>query len=376
MKKRFFFAFIGLLLLAGTLGGIKFLQIRKMIDQKSRFSLPPEVVTTTQVQQEWWETTLPAVGTLTAVQGVTVSAEVPGKINHIAFTPGTKVKAGDLLVRQDTTSEEAQLRSAEAAADLAKLNLDRYAGLLARNNIARSLYDNADAQYKQTRAQVDNLKAVISKKNIRAPFTGVLGVRLINLGQILKEGEPIVSLQSLDPIFVDFNLPQQYLGQIAKGLVVRIKTDSLPGQVIEGEITTINSVVDSASRNIKVQATVANPHEQLRPGLFVNVEVVQPGRREVVVIPATAVLYAPYSDSVFIVKQSKNEQSGKDELVLNQQFVKLGEKRGDFVSILSGLHEGETIVSTGVFKLRNGQAAVINNELAPDFKLAPSPGNN
>ncbi|MCJ7602105.1 MAG: efflux RND transporter periplasmic adaptor subunit [Desulfobulbaceae bacterium] len=376
MKKRIFFAVIGLLVLAGILGGIKTLQIRRMIDQKSKFSLPPEIVTTAKSQSESWESTLTAIGSLTAVQGVTVSAEVPGKVTHIAFTPGTKVQTGDLLVRQDTSSEEAQLRSVETGAALAKLNLDRYTELLAQNNIAQSLYDNAEAQYKQAKAQVDSIRATINKKNIRAPFSGRLGIRLINLGQILKENEPIVSLQSLDPIFVDFLLPQQHLGQIQKGLVVRIKTDALPGQILQGKITTINPEVDSATRNIRIQATVANDQELLRPGLFVNVEVVLPARQDVIVIPATAVLYAPYSDSVFVLKETKNEKTGQNETVLSQQFVKLGEKRGDFAAVVSGLGEGETIVSTGVFKLRNGQAVVINNELAPEFKLAPEPKDN
>lgn len=376
MKKRIFFAVIALLVLAGILGGIKTLQIRRMIDQKSKFSLPPEIVTTAKSQSESWESTLTAIGSLTAVQGVTVSAEVPGKVTHIAFTPGTKVQTGDLLVRQDTSSEEAQLRSVETGAALAKLNLDRYTELLAQNNIAQSLYDNAEAQYKQAKAQVDSIRATINKKNIRAPFSGRLGIRLINLGQILKENEPIVSLQSLDPIFVDFLLPQQHLGQIQKGLVVRIKTDALPGQILQGKITTINPEVDSATRNIRIQATVANDQELLRPGLFVNVEVVLPARQDVIVIPATAVLYAPYSDSVFVLKETKNEKTGQNETVLSQQFVKLGEKRGDFAAVVSGLGEGETIVSTGVFKLRNGQAVVINNELAPEFKLAPEPKDN
>jgi membrane fusion protein (multidrug efflux system) len=376
MKKRIFFAVLGLLILAGVLGGVKFLQIRRMIEQKSKFSLPPEVVTTAIVQSDSWGSTLTAVGSLTAVQGVTVSAEVTGKITQIAFTPGTKVQAGDLLIRQDTASEEAQLRAAETSTALAKLNLDRYTGLLAQQNIAQSLFDNAEAQYKEAKAKADSIRAIINKKNIRAPFAGRLGVRLVNLGEILKEDAPIVSLQALDPIFVDFLLPQQHLGQVKKGLPVRIKTDALPGQILEGKITTINPEVDSATRNIHVQATVANEQELLRPGLFVNVEVVMPTQQNVIVIPATAVLYAPYGDSIFMLKETKNEKTGQNENVLNQQFVKLGEKRGDFVAVISGIKEGETIVSTGAFKLRNGQVAVVNNELAPEFKLAPKPKEN
>ncbi|MBI4791199.1 MAG: efflux RND transporter periplasmic adaptor subunit [Deltaproteobacteria bacterium] len=376
MIKRIFLAVLILLLLAGILAGIKALQVRSMIAQQSSFALPPEVVTTARSRSESWDSTLTAIGSLTAVQGVTVSAEVSGKVTHIAFTPGTRVAAGELLVRQDTSSEEALLNAAETAAALAKLNLDRYTKLLADNTIAQSLFDNAEAEYKKTMAQADNIRTIINKKKIHAPFAGRPGIRLINQGEILKENTPIVSLQALDPIFVDFLMPQQHLGQLRKGLAVRVTTDALPDRTIEGKITTIDPEVDSATRNIRVQATVANAEELLRPGLFVNVEVVLPGRRDLIVIPATAVLYAPYSDSVFVLKETKNEKTGAIEQVLNQQFVKLGEKRGDFVAVLSGLAEGETIVSTGVFKLRNGQTAMVNNELAPDFQLKPDPGDN
>lgn len=373
MKTRIFFAVLCVLLLVGILAGIKTLQIRRMLDQKSKFILPPEVVTTAESELQTWNSTIHAVGTLTAVQGVTVSTEIAGKVASIAFIPGSKVKAGELLIQQDTSTERAQLRAAESAEFLAKLNLDRYTKLLADQNIAQAVYDKADAQYKEAKAQVDAIRAIINKKNIHAPFSGRLGIRLINLGQMLNENDPIVSLQSMDPIFVDFQIPQQQIHALKKGFTVLINSDTLPDQTIKGVITTINPEVDSATRNIRVQATVANAEEQLRPGLFVNVEVLLPEEQKVVVIPATSVLYAPYSDSVFLLKTEKNDQTGKAETVLNQQFIRLGEKRGDFVAVTSGLKEGETIVSTGVFKLRNGQKAVVNNELAPEFKLDPKP---
>lgn len=194
----------------------------------------------------------------------------------------------------------------------------------------------------------------------------------MNLGQILREGDPIVTLQTMDPIYVDFTLPQQQLPQLRKGLTVRVTGDALPGETIEGRVTAINPEVDAESRNIKVQATVANRGETLRPGMFVNVAVGLPVREKVLAIPATAVLYAPYSDSVFVVEDAKDKK-GK---VLRQQFVRLGTKRGDFVAVTSGLKEGEQVVSTGVFKLRNGQAAVVDNKLAPEFQQAPTPENN
>ncbi len=376
MKKRVIFTIVGLFVLIGVLGGIKGLQISRMVAQGKTFVPPPETVTTFKVQPESWESLLTSVGSLEAVQGVMVTAELKGKVEKIAFEPGTKVRAGDLLVQQDISSETAQLRASEAAVALAKITLQRTRKLLAENTVSQSQYDNADAQYKQAAAQVDNIRAAIAKKTIRAPFAGRIGIRLINLGQALNEGDAIVSLQSFDPIFVNFSLPQQQLAQIRPGLTVRVTSDAIPGRTIEGKITAINPAVDPATRNIRVQATVANSEEQLRPGMFANVVVVLPAQEKVLPIPATAVLYAPYSDSVFIVKEKKNEKTTQPGKIVRQQFVRLGKKRGDFIAVNSGLKEGETIVSTGVFKLRNGQAVVVNNSLAPEFKLMPKTKNN
>ena len=373
MKKRVIFSIIGLLIIIGLIGGIKGLQIDRMIAQGSQTLPPPETVTTAVVQADSWESRLSAVGSLVAVQGVTVTAEVTGKVVRIAFEPGSKVNAGDLLVQQDTATEEAQLRAAEAAVELTRRNLERLKKLLDRRTIPQSQYDNAEAQYKEDVADADAIRAAIAKKNIRAPFAGRLGIRLVNLGQVLNEGDPIVSLQSIDPIFVNFSLPQQQLAKIQQGLTVKLTSDTLPGQAIEGKITAINPEVDPATRNVRIQATVANHQERLRPGMFVNVTVVLPASEKVLAIPATAVLYAPYSDSVFVVEKIHSETSKQSGLVVRQQVVQLGEKRGDFVAVVSGLEAGETIVSTGAFKLRNGQAVVVDNTLAPDFKLAPEP---
>jgi len=373
MIKRIIFTIIGLLIMIGLLGGIKGLQIDRMVAQGSQSVPPPETVTTTVVRTGSWESRLTAVGSLAAVQGVMVTAELSGKIVRIAFEPGTHVKAGDLLVQQDTSSEAAQLRAVEANVTLARLNLERLKKLLERRTVAQSQYDNAEAQYKEGVAQADATRAAIAKKNIRAPFAGRLGIRLVNLGQILNEGEPIVSLQSIDPIFVNFSLPQQQLAQIQTGLTVRVTSDALPGEAIEGRITAISPEVDAATRNIRIQATLTNHQERLRPGMFGNVTVVLPAAKNVLAVPATAVLYAPYSDSVFVVDEKKSANNEKPGLVVRQQIVQLGEKRGDFVAVVSGLKAGETIVSTGAFKLRNGQAVVVDNTLAPEFKLSPEP---
>lgn len=373
MKKRIIFAILGLVILIALLAGIKALQIRAMIAQGKKFVPPPETVTTAIVKADSWENALTAVGTLTAVQGVNVSAELAGKIVKIAFESGTTVKKGALLISQDISSEEAQLPGLEAQVTLSRTILDRDAKMLVKKIISQSDYDTALANYDQARAQVAIVRATIAKKTIRAPFGGRLGIRQVNLGQILREADPIVTLQALDPIYADFTLPQQQISRLNPGLEVRVTSDALPGATMVGRIMAINPLVDADTRNIKVQATLANRNERLRPGMFVNVAVGLPVRLEVLVIPATAVLYAPYGDSVFVVTDDKEHKGGK---VLRQQFVRLGEKRGDFVAAVSGLKAGEEIVSTGVFKLRNGQSAVIDNKLAPPFQKAPAPENN
>jgi membrane fusion protein (multidrug efflux system) len=371
MKKKIIIAIIGLVVLTGIIGGIKGLQISWMIAQKRQPA--PETVTTAAAHTENWESVLTSVASLVAVQGVMVSAEMTGKVVQIAFEPGAMVQAGDLLVQQDISAETAQLRSAEATVTLTKITLERARKLLSQKTSSQAEYDNADAQYKQAVAQADNMRALIAKKTIRAPFTGVLGIRLVNLGQILSAGDEIVSLQALDPVFVNFSLPQQQLAQIRPGLAVRVKTDALPGQVVEGTITAINPEVETATRNIMVQATVKNTQHRLRPGMFATATVVLPEQDSVLAIPVTAVLNAPYSDSVFIVEDDKNDKNSPPAKVVRQQFVRLGVRRGDFVAVTSGLKQGETVVSTGAFKLRNGQAVTVDNTLAPEFKIAPTP---
>jgi len=375
MKKRIFLILIGLVLLIAVLSGIKALQIDKMIEASSQFVQPPEPVTTAKVISVSWENVLPSIGSLTAVQGVTIATELPGKVVEIVFTPGSRVKKGDLLLRQDTSSEEAQLPGAEASLTLSSRNLSRAKSLIAEEMISQSQLDTAQANFQQAQAAVDNLRSQIAKKTVRAPFSGRLGIRQINLGQSLREGDAIVSLQTLSPIYVDFQLPQQYLNQVRQDLPVRVTADGLPDQQSTGKITAINPQVNAATRSIGVQATLQNAEELLRPGMFVSVEVVLPKLQTVLSIPTTAVLYAPFGDSVFIIEEKQTED-GKKYLALRQQFIRLGEKRGDFVSVLSGLNAGESVVSTGVFKLRNGQVVVVDNSLAPEFKLNPQPENN
>lgn len=373
MKKIIFFTLLGVLAVIAVLAGVKALQIRAMIAQGQKFVMPPEVVTAAQVESASWESTLSAVGSLDAVQGVTVTAEMSGKVVSIPFEAGNRVKAGALLVQQDVSVEEAQLRAAEAAAELARINFERSGTLLPTHAISQADYDNSQAQHIQALAEVDAIRALIGKKTIRAPFAGRLGIRQINLGQIINGGQAIVSLQALDPVFVNFHLPQQQLAQVHPGLEVRVVVDALPGQTLTGKVTVVSPEVDVVTRNVRVQALLANPDEQLRAGMFANLTLLLPRSETVLTIPATAVLYAPYSDSVFVVEDKKGADGDSAGLVVRQQFVELGEKRGDFIVVKAGLQAGETIVTTGAFKLHNGQAVVVDNKLAPDFQLAPQP---
>jgi len=370
--KRILITAAGLILIVGGLATIKALQIGRMVAQGEEFVEPPETVTVASVRSDSWETTLTAVGSLQAVQGVMAAAELPGRVTRIEFESGTKVAQGQLLVQQDISEELAQERAAQSELDLTRKNYERAKGLLPDKVISRSSFDDSKAQFEKAVANLDTIRAAIEKKTIRAPFTGRLGIRQINLGESLEAGQAIVSLQSLSPIFVDFLLPQQQITQLSKGLAVRVTTDALKGKNIPGVITAVNSEVDSATRNIRVQATLKNEDEALRPGMYVNVEVVLPEKKPVLVIPVTALLYAPYSDSVFVVEENDKEGNDAGKMV-RQQFVRPGEKRGDFIAVETGLKPGESVVSTGVFKLRNGQAVVVDNSVSPEFKLEPRP---
>ncbi|MBL9187383.1 MAG: efflux RND transporter periplasmic adaptor subunit [Opitutaceae bacterium] len=367
-----------LLAIAGPLFLVKTRQFAAMgaAGEAMAANMPPTVVTAAPAKPDSWSNSLGAPGSLDAVQGVTVAAEMPGKIVKLAFEAGAAVKAGDVLVQLDISTEEAQLRAAEANAALAKANLARAKDLRQSNTNSLSELDASEAQAKQAEAQAEAIRAVIAKKTIRAPFSGRLGLRMVNLGQILREGDPIATLQTLDPIYVNFSLPQQRLALLAVGTAVQVSSDAAPGDKFPGKINAISPEIDATTRNIRVQATIANRDEKLRPGMYASVEVLLPTDTKVLMIPVTAVLYAPYGDSVFVIDEKKDEKSGKVQQVLRQQFVRLGAARGDFVNVTDGLKAGENVVSSGVFKLRPGMAVAIDNKLAPDAKLAPKPKNS
>jgi membrane fusion protein (multidrug efflux system) len=375
MAKKIIITVIGLILITGALVLTKKKQFSAMAAAGAAMVMPPDIVTSAPVKADTWESMITATGSLVTVQGVTVSAEVAGKVAAINFESGAMVAAGDVLVQLDTSTEEAQLRAAEATATWTKVNLERSTDLLAKNAVSKSDYDLVDAQCKQAEAQADNVRAVIAKKTIKAPFAGRLGIRLVNLGQILKEGDPIAPLQTLDPIYVNFSLPQQQLAVVSAGARVRVTTDAAPGQEFDGKVTALNPDIDPTTRNFRAQAMLANPGEKLHPGMFANVAVVLPQVEQVLAIPVTSVLYAPYGDSVFVIDDGKNPQAGVPGKVLRQQFVQLGNARGDFVNVTSGLKAGEAVVTSGVFKLRAGESVIIDNTLAPNAQLAPKPND-
>lgn len=363
-----------LAVLLGAIAVVKAVQIMTLVSAKP--PMPVEAVTTAQVKRERWQQTLTAVGSLSAVQGVTVAAELDGNVVQIDFEAGREVHAGDVLLRQNTDVEEAQLRSAEASVDLARINLQRTRELFAKGTVSQAQLDSDAAAEKQAIAAADNIRATIAKKTIRAPFSGRLGIRLVNLGQNLKAGDAIVSLQALNPIFVDFYLPQEQLAQLAEGLPVVVGVDAFPSERIVGKVTAVSPDVDASTRNVRVQATVENPRGHLRPGMYVNVAVELPAADTVLTIPETAVLYAPFGDTVYIVNEKTDEKTGERQLVVRQQIVRLGVHRGDFVAVAAGLNEGDTVVTSGVFRLRPGSLVVVNNPLAPDAKLAPKPSDS
>jgi len=376
MKRKIVIVVIGLLAVVALLAGVKALQIRALIKSGSEFSVPAETVSAAEVRQETWESLLATVGSVTAVQGVELRAELAGTVREIAFESGATAAKGQVLVRLETSSEEAQLRSAEAQAELSRLNLERARDLRAQGVLSQSDLDSRDAAFRQTAGEVDIVRAVIAKKTIRAPFAGRLGIRSVNLGQFVNPGDAIVSLHVLDPVYVDFSLPEQQLTQIQRAMAVRVTTDATPGRVFAGKVTALNPEVDASTRSIKVQATVANGGGEMRPGMFARVQLVLPETQPLLVIPATAVLHAPYGDSVFVITDVRDEKTGTTVKQVQMTTVRLGETRGDFVAVTNGLHAGQTVATSGVFKLRNGSPVALDNTLAPDAQSAPRPPNS
>ena len=372
-KKRVrLYAALSVLAVVLILVGIKAGQIGAMIGAGKKFVPPPESVTSAKAESSQWQGSRAAIGSLVAVRGVVLGAEVPGRIEAIHFDSGSSVKKGTVLVQLDISTEKAQLESADAAAALSRLTLNRTRALSSKGGSTRAELEAAEANAQAAHAAVSQARAALAKKTIIAPFDGRVAIRQVELGQIVSPGTPIASLQSVTPIHAEFSLPQQSLADVKVGQKVKLKTDAFPAASWEGEVSVVNPEVDVATRNVRVRATVQNDDGRLSPGMFANVELLSDESHAVTVIPATGVMFAPYGDSIYTI-ETKKGPDGKEALTARQKFVRLGARRGDFVEVLSGLSAGETVVSSGAFKLRNGMAVQVNNNLAPTAQLAPTP---
>jgi membrane fusion protein (multidrug efflux system) len=353
--------------------GIKALQIGKMMSSPKM--MPVTTVTSALVKEEDWAPRLSAVGSVSAAQGAVVATELGGTVGEIRFENGAEAKKGDVLIRLDVSQEEALLRSAEAEAQLARTDLERARDLAVKKVVSNAELDAAESKFRRLNAVVDQMRSNMAKKTIVAPFDGQLGIRQVNVGQTISAGQQVVAVTALDFVYVDFALPEQHASKLTKDLEVSVRADALPGREFKGKLTAFNSMVDPITRNVPLQATLENSDHALRPGMFAKVDVMLPETKKTIAIPGSAVSYAPYGDSVFVIEKQKDPKSGKESLVLRQQFVRIGEVRGDFVSVTQGLKPGQEVVGTGVFKLRNGMAVTINNDLAPKPELNPNPAD-
>ena len=378
MLKRLFLIFIGLIIalpLVLSLIGTKILQFKAMGDAAAQMVMPPETVNVESVREQVWQPRVSSVGTVVAVQGIEVKNEVEGIVREINFEAGSEVKEGDQLVKLDMAIEQSQLRLAEATLEGAQRIFKRAKDIFAKQGISEADYSLADTNLKEASARVDNIRANMDKKIIRAPFSGRLGIRRISVGQYLDKASPLVSLQKISPVFVEFAVPQQRLGELAPGLKIVVRSDSWPGQLFEGEITAIEPDIDIATRNVMVQASLANEDGHLIPGMFVSVDVLLVGSETRSFVPSTAIQYDPLGNFVLVVEGGAGPD-GNTQLMLQRKQVQLGVTRGDFVEVTDGLAVGETVISTGGFKLRPGMNVVIDNTLAPEFSFTPNPDNS
>jgi membrane fusion protein (multidrug efflux system) len=334
------------------------------------FVMPPETVTSREAEEMIWENVVTAVGTLRASQGVMVSAEVSGTVSAIHFDSGESVETGDLLFELDTSTERAQLESAKATHELAEVNLKRAQELRESRSIAESELDTADARAKETKAAMEQVRATLEKKIIRAPFAGRLGIRQVDVGEYLNPGAVVVSLQSINPVYVDFSLPQQQVTKVKNGYAFRLEMDTYPDRSFEGVVEAIDPDLDLSNRMFRVRGVLVNEDGALRPGMFANVGIVQPEASAVVAVPGAAVYYQAYGNTIFVVKP------GESGNFVEQRFVKLGRTKGDFVSVLNSLEVGEEVVTAGAFKLSNGRSVVIDNSKALEVSLNPKPADS
>lgn len=375
MSRRLIQTLVAIVVFVAAIGFYKFNQIQTAIAQGKAFKMPPEAVTTAVARTVDWPATLDAVGSVAPVQGVTLSADLSGIVESISFESGAHVKAGQVLVTLDARQERAALAGAEAQLQLAKAQLERSKKLLETQNVAQADHDVVAAQFEIAQAAVVAMRATLERKVIRAPFSGVTGIRQVNVGQFLHSGDPVVPIQSLDPVYVNFAVPQQELGSLRVGSALEVTADTAKTVRYKGRVTAVNAIVDESTRNVQVQATLPNPRGLLRPGMFVDVRLATGGTRGLLAVPISAVNYAPYGNSVFVVGDVKGPD-GKTFKGVKQQFVVLGGQRGDQVAVLKGLKDGDEVVSSGVFKLRSGAAVIVNNSVTPGNSADPKPEEN
>jgi membrane fusion protein (multidrug efflux system) len=369
MKRKIALAALVVILTFGGLAGIKALQIMTMVKAGENMGPFPETVEVRSAERQMWEQVLSTIGTVAPVNGTTVRSEAEGVVRKILFDPGSRVEAGEILVQLDTEVEQAQLDVARASLQLARTNVGRTRELHARQSVSDAELDKAEAEFAGAEAVVANLQATVNKRTIRAPFAGRLGVRMLSPGDYINKGQNIVTLQSYDQVFVDMEIPQNKISFLAEGMEVRITVDTWADTVFTGTLTAINPDVDPVSRAISVQATFDNPDGKLLPGMFVNVNLVRPEKREVVVIPRSAILHANYGDTVFVVSPAETE--GLE--MVHQKIVRLGESRGDFVEITEGLEGTEEVVSAGAFKLREGSLISRSSVGTVEPEMNPEP---
>ncbi len=385
---RYIVAILGLLLVVGGLVGVKASQISGLMKAGEAFAKagpPPESVSTDVSRVLDWEGTLSAVGSVAAAQGVAVSNDAAGVVKKIHFESGDLVKPGQVLVELDNSVERAQLATAQARRQLAQQTFNRTRDLAKAGTVSQSQLDADASALAAATAEVEALNAQIDRKTVRAAFAGRLGIRAVNLGQYLSPGTTVTTLDALDSVYVDFTLPQQELPSLGTGLAVRVTIEGSEQLTADGQIVAIDPSLDRATRSLRVRASVPNPGQKLRPGMFARVAVLLPDRKQVVAIPMTAVVHAPYGDSVFIVEPvsgpapSTQTTEGKTPSFpvrqVRQQFVRLGQERGDFVAVLEGVSAGQEVVSAGAFKLRNGAKIAVNNHIRPEPSLDPRPVN-
>jgi membrane fusion protein (multidrug efflux system) len=383
MTKRMIIMLLLTGLVFGAVFGMKWFGNKMMIQYVEHMPVPSATITAGAVKAMTWDNSLEAIGTLVPVNGADVTTESGGIVTAIRFEAGDHVKAGAPLITLSSANERAELKKLESQAALAELNLSRREKLLKLEAISKSDYDTAASEASVAKSAVDAQRAKLAQKEIHAPFAGVLGIRQVNLGQFLAPGTSIVTLQSLDPINVDFSLPEQLTGIVQPGFKIYVRVDSFPNDQFEGTVLAIEPRVDEATRSFKLRARIRNTGLKLRAGQFGRVRLELPGERQLLVVPRTAISYNSYGTSVFVVEKRKAAESTAEapapnappvaELEVTQRFVKIGDSRGDYVAVVEGLKEGDQVATSGLLKLRNGQPVIIDNKIQPDTQLKPVP---